>query len=53
MNKISIVAEHKYSFRLTGQDLAAIMLGLEEIQHKLAKPVELKLMEQLEKQVKK
>lgn len=53
MNKLTAVAEHKYTFRLTGRDIAAIILGLEEIQHKLAKPVELKIMEQLEKQVKK
>lgn len=47
---IEIKPDQKFNFTLTGIDLQTIAMGLGEIPHKLARPVEMKLIEQINAQ---
>lgn len=47
---ITIDAKDVFELILTGQDLQAVVAGLGELAHKVAQPVEAKIMEQLRAQ---
>jgi hypothetical protein len=44
---ITIDAKDVFELTLTGQDLQAVVAGLGELPHKLAQPVEAKILEQI------
>jgi hypothetical protein len=50
---ITIQPDDEFTLKVTGADLQAIMAGLGEIPHKIATPLEGKILKQLEEQTKK